>query len=170
MSLKHDTQRILDDAEEIARIAREIDPAIAIIIMTGHTSEEHLRQAVQLDPALTAAHESLVATLVAAGRLVEAAGDHQAAAVALQRQPGQRPRRAQPPPLPPGACAPPRPPAPACEALGPSPHQAGLALVAWQPKPASDARLPSCTKHETLHCWQSKRAGMRQRPHRACYF
>ena len=32
---------------ELARIAREIDPAIAIIIMTGHTSEEHLRQAVQ---------------------------------------------------------------------------------------------------------------------------
>jgi signal transduction histidine kinase len=32
---------------ELARIAREIDPAIAIIIMTGYTSEEHLRQAVQ---------------------------------------------------------------------------------------------------------------------------
>ncbi|MBC8077650.1 MAG: response regulator, partial [Chloroflexales bacterium] len=32
---------------ELAHFAREVDPAIAIIIMTGHTSEEHLRQAVQ---------------------------------------------------------------------------------------------------------------------------
>jgi len=32
---------------ELAQHAREIDPAIAIIIMTGHTSTENLRQAVQ---------------------------------------------------------------------------------------------------------------------------
>lgn len=32
---------------ELAKYAREIDPAIAIIIMTGHTSTENLRQAVQ---------------------------------------------------------------------------------------------------------------------------
>ncbi len=32
---------------ELAQYAREIDPAIAIIVMTGHTSTENLRQAVQ---------------------------------------------------------------------------------------------------------------------------
>lgn len=32
---------------ELAQHAREVDPAIAIIIMTGHTSTENLRQAVQ---------------------------------------------------------------------------------------------------------------------------
>ncbi len=32
---------------DLAHHAREVDPAIAIVIMTGHTSTEHLRQAVQ---------------------------------------------------------------------------------------------------------------------------